>query len=156
MLIGQLKATHSYNPRLFPKRALERRNVVLSQMVKYNFLDEKKAKELKKKPLGLAYNKISHHQGLAPYFREYLKSELLTWCKSHTKEDGTPYNLYTDGLRIYTTIDSKLQAYAENALVQQMTDVQNNFLITGEKRCHGKEKKGLCKRQSDDPRVIRT
>src|SRR5687768_2962801 len=95
MLIGQLKATHSYNPRLFPKRALERRNVVLSQMVKYNFLDGKKAEGLKKLPLGLQYNKISHHQGLAPYFREYLKSELLNWCKSHTKEDGTPYNLYT-------------------------------------------------------------
>ena len=127
MLIGQLKATHSYNPRLFPKRALERRNVVLSQMVKYNFLDEKKAENLKKLPLGLVYNKISHHQGLAPYFREYLKSELLSWCKTHTKEDGTPYNLYTDGLRIYTTIDSKLQEYAENALVQQMTDVQKQF-----------------------------
>ncbi|HET6540985.1 MAG TPA: transglycosylase domain-containing protein [Chryseolinea sp.] len=127
MLIGQLKATHSYNPRLFPKRALERRNVVLSQMVKYSFLDSTKAQALKKRPLGLVYNKISHHQGLAPYFREYLKSELLNWCKSHTKEDGTPYNLYTDGLRIYTTIDSKLQEYAENALVQQMAEVQKQF-----------------------------
>jgi penicillin-binding protein 1A len=127
MLVGQLKATHSYNPRLFPKRALERRNVVLSQMVKYNFLDEQKADSLKKLPLGLQYNKISHHHGLAPYFREYLKAELIAWCKANTKEDGTPYNLYTDGLRIYTTIDSKLQSYAEKAMVLQMADVQKQF-----------------------------
>lgn len=127
MLIGQLKATHSYNPRLFPKRALERRNVVLSQMVKYNFLDSAKADTLKDQKLALEYNKISHHQGLAPYFREYLKAELLGWCKANKKEDGSSYNLYTDGLKIYTTIDSKLQEYAEKALVQQMTEVQKQF-----------------------------
>ncbi|HEX6226505.1 MAG TPA: transglycosylase domain-containing protein [Chryseolinea sp.] len=143
MLIGQLKATHSYNPRLFPKRALERRNIVLSQMVKYNFLDEKKAEQLKKLPLGLQYNKISHHQGLAPYFREYLKSELLAWCKTHTKEDGSPYNLYTDGLRIYTTIDSKLQEYAENALVEQMTEVQKQFFDHWGKEVPWKGKESL-------------
>ena len=66
MLIGQLKATHNYNPRLFPKRALERRNVVLSQMVKYDFLNKEKADTLRELPLGLEYNKISHHDGLAP------------------------------------------------------------------------------------------
>lgn len=127
MLVGMLKATTSYNPRLYPKRALERRNVVLNQMVKYNFLEEKKASKLKKLPLGLTYNKVSHHQGLAPYFREYLKSELLNWCKNHNKKDGSTYNLYTDGLRIYTTIDSKMQDYAEKALAQQMTIVQKQF-----------------------------
>ena len=126
-LIGMLKATHSYNPRLFPKRAIQRRNVVLSQMVKYKFLNNKKAESLKSLPLGLKYNKISHHQGLAPYFREYLKTELLNWCKANTKPDGSNYNLYTDGLRIFTTIDSKLQTYAEKALVQQMTEVQKQF-----------------------------
>jgi penicillin-binding protein 1A len=143
MLIGQLKATHSYNPRLFPKRALERRNVVLSQMVKYNFLEDKKAQKLKKLPLGLKYSRVSHHQGLAPYFREYLKNELLAWCKSHNKEDGTPYNLYTDGLRIYTTIDSKLQEYAENALVQQMTEVQKQFFDHWGKEVPWKGREGL-------------
>ena len=127
MLIGQLKATHNYNPRLFPKRALERRNVVLSQMVKYDFLNKEKADTLRELPLGLEYNKISHHHGLAPYFREYLKSELINWCKANTKEDGSSYNLYTDGLKIYTTIDSKLQEYAEKALEQQMTEVQKQF-----------------------------
>jgi penicillin-binding protein 1A len=143
MLIGQLKATHNYNPRLFPKRALERRNVVLNQMVKYNFLEEKKAESLKKRSLGLKYSKVSHHQGLAPYFREYLKSELISWCKTHTKEDGTPYNLYTDGLRIYTTIDSKLQLYAENALVQQMTEVQKQFFDHWGKEVPWKGKESL-------------
>lgn len=143
LLIGQLKATHSYNPRLFSKRALERRNVVLSQMVKYNFLAEKKADSLKKSPLKLQYNKISHHQGLAPYFREYLKAELITWCKSHKKKDGTSYNLYTDGLRIYTTIDSKLQEYAEKALVQQMTEVQKQFFDHWGKELPWKGKESL-------------
>jgi penicillin-binding protein 1A len=127
MLVGQLKATHNYNPRLFPKRALERRNVVLSQMVKYNFLEEKKADKLKESPAALEYSKVSHHQGLAPYFRQYLKAELVNWCKNNTKEDGSPYNIYTDGLKIYTTLDSKLQMYAETALVQQMAEVQKQF-----------------------------
>jgi penicillin-binding protein 1A len=127
MLVGMLKATSTYNPRRSPKRALERRNVVLGQMVKYNFLEKSKADSLQKLPLALHYNKISHHQGLAPYFREYLKAELLTWCRNHLKADGNPYNLYTDGLKIYTTIDSKLQEYAEKALAQQMAEVQKQF-----------------------------
>ncbi len=127
LLIGMLKATHSYNPRLFPDRSFYRRNVVLSQMVKYNKLDSITADSLKLLPIELDYNKISFHQGLAPYFREYVKSELMTWCADHEKADGTPYNLYTDGLRIYTTIDSKLQEYAEKAMVQQMTEIQKAF-----------------------------
>ncbi len=127
VLIGMLKATHSYNPRLFPERAEERRNVVLGQMVKYNVLTDSLADSLKTLPLGLKYNIISHHHGLAPHFREYLKGELIEWCKNHTKANGEPYNLYTDGLIIYTTIDSKLQAYAENAVSQQMAEVQKMF-----------------------------
>jgi penicillin-binding protein 1A len=127
VLIGMLKATYSYNPRLFPDRALKRRDVVLSQMVKYNYLASEKADSLKKLPIELNYNKISHHQGLAPYFREYLKRELLVWCREHQKEDGSNYNLYTDGLRIYTTIDSKLQSYAEEAVTEQMGVIQKSF-----------------------------
>jgi penicillin-binding protein 1A len=80
------------------------------------------------KPIDLKINKVSHHMGLAPYFREYLKSELLTWCKNNKKKDGSPYNLYTDGLRIYTTINSKLQQYAEKAVAEQMAIVQKQFL----------------------------
>lgn len=143
MLVGMLKATHNYNPRLFPKRAVERRNVVLAQMVKYNYLKSKKAESLKSLPLGLKYNKISHHQGLAPYFREYVKAQLLSWCKTHNKPDGSPYNLYTDGLKIYTTIDSKLQHYAEKALVQQMTEVQKQFFDHWGKELPWKGKEGI-------------
>lgn len=127
VLVGMLKATTSYNPRVYPDRAFHRRNVVLSQMVKYNYLSKESADSLLVKPIELRINKISHHQGLAPYFREYLKAELLTWCKNNKKSDGSPYNLYTDGLKIYTTLDSKLQAYAEGAVTQQMTDVQKQF-----------------------------
>lgn len=127
ILIGMLKATTSYNPRVYPERAFHRRNVVISQMVKYDFLTRRAADSLLVKPIELKINKVTHHQGLAPYFREYLKSELLTWCKNHKKSDGSAYNLYTDGLRIYTTLDSKLQEYAENALTEQMTIVQKQF-----------------------------
>jgi penicillin-binding protein 1A len=127
VLVGMLKATNSYNPRLFPERSLSRRNVVLSQMTKYNYLKKEQADTLKKQPLNLRYNTLSHHQGLAPYFREYVKAELLNWCKNNSKEDGSPYNIYTDGLKIYTTIDSKLQEYAENAVSQQMAEIQKQF-----------------------------
>jgi penicillin-binding protein 1A len=127
VLVGMLKATYSYNPRLFPDRALKRRNVVLRKMVKYNYLDSTKMDSLVHVPIELAYNKISHHQGLAPYFREYLKAELLEWCKNNEDQNGDNYNLYTSGLKIYTTIDAKLQEYAEHAVRQQMTEIQKSF-----------------------------
>lgn len=127
VLVGMLKATTYYNPRVYPDRAFHRRNVVLSQMAKYSFLTKEDAEALLVKPIDLKISKSSHHLGLAPYFREYLKAELLTWCKNNKKKDGTPYNLYADGLKIYTTLDSKLQRYAENAVTQQMTEVQKMF-----------------------------
>ncbi|HEY9007370.1 transglycosylase domain-containing protein [Ohtaekwangia sp.] len=127
VLVGMLKATNSYNPRLFPERSLARRNVVFAQMAKYNYLTKEKLDSLKKLPLGLKYTSISFHEGLAPYFREFVKAELMTWCKNNTKPDGTPYNIYTDGLKIYTTIDSRLQQYAEKAVAQQMTEIQKQF-----------------------------
>jgi penicillin-binding protein 1A len=127
VLIGMLKATHFYNPRLFPERAEDRRNVVIRQMVKYNFLTDSIADSLKVLPMTLSYNKVSHHQGLAPHLREYLKAELMEWCRNHKKQNGDPYNLFTDGLQIYTTIDSKLQGYAEDAVARQMKEVQKMF-----------------------------
>lgn len=127
VLVGMLKATHYYNPRLFPDRARDRRNVVLAQMAKYKFIPELRADSVRKIPIKLAYQKITFHEGLAPYFREYVKAELLQWCIKNTKPDGTPYNLYTDGLKIYTTIDSKLQLYAEQAVTRQMSDLQKEF-----------------------------
>ena len=127
MLVGMLKATHSYNPRLFPERATQRRNLVIAQMAKYNFIsaDEKNAGQVK--PLALQYNNVTHSSGMAPYFRAYIKNQLLTWCTENRKADGSAYNLYTDGLKIYTTIDSRLQRYAEEAMKKQMQTLQKKF-----------------------------
>ena len=127
VLVGMLKATHYYNPRLFPDRARDRRNVVFAQMARYGFLNEATVDSLMAKPIALEYQRTTYHDGLAPYFREHVKAELLEWCENHTKPDGTPYNLYTDGLKIYTTIDSRLQKYAEEAMVRQMSDLQEQF-----------------------------
>lgn len=127
VLIGMLKATHSYNPRVFPERSKARRNIVLSQMEKYGKLTSSAADSLKAIPITLRYNKITHHTGLGSYFREHIRTELLAWCKEHTNEKGEPFNLYTDGLKIYTTIDSRLQRYAEEATTKQMALLQNRF-----------------------------
>ena len=127
VLVGMLKATHYYNPRLFPDRARQRRNVVFGQMVRYNLLPPDKADSLKQSPIELQYQRTTIHEGLAPYFREHVKAELLKWCENHTRPDGTPYNLYTDGLKIYTTLDSKLQVYAERAVARQMEGIQKLF-----------------------------
>ncbi len=127
VLVGMLKANTTYNPRLFPERSRTRRNVVLAQMTKYNYLASPLADSLSQLPLNLQYSMVSHHQGLAPYFREFLKQELLEWCKNQKKEDGEEYNLYTDGLKIYTTLHATLQRYAEQAVTQQMTEIQQLF-----------------------------
>ena len=127
VLVGMLKATHLYNPRLFPQRAKIRRDVVLSQMVKYEMLDEKKADEILKRPLKLKYNLITHNEGMAPYFRAHIRKELLEWCKVNKKSNGEPYNLYTDGLKVYTTLDSRVQKYAEKAVESQMAIIQKKF-----------------------------
>lgn len=127
MLVGMLKATHSYNPRLFPERAIQRRNLVIAQMEKYDFITPEEKNTLQAKPLALDYNNVGHNSGIAPYFRAYIKNELLEWCRNNRKEDGNEYNLYTDGLKIYTTIDSRLQKYAEAAMRKQMEGLQEKF-----------------------------
>lgn len=126
VLIGMLKATHSYNPRIYPDNSIRRRNTVLAQMVKYQFITTEQADTLRAKPLDLDYNKITHHSGLAPYFREYLRAELIAWCEKN-KSDDEAINLYRDGLKIYTTIDSRLQRYAEEAMTKQMASLQKTF-----------------------------
>ncbi len=127
VLVGMLKATYAYNPRVFPDRSKQRRNVVLNQMKKYGKLSASTVDSLASLPIQLSYNKITHHTGLAPYFREHVRQDLLQWCKTHTKADGTPYNIYTDGLKIYTTIDSRMQRYAEEAVTTQMALIQKSF-----------------------------
>jgi penicillin-binding protein 1A len=128
VLIGMLKATHSYNPRIFPERSTARRNVVLAQMKKYKRLPPETADSLQALPLVLKYNRITHSSGLAPYFREFIRAELLTWCRENKQQRNQPYNLYSDGLKIYTTIDSRLQYYAEQATASQMALLQDRFL----------------------------
>jgi penicillin-binding protein 1A len=134
VLVGMLKATHRYNPRLFPDRAKQRRNVVLAQMEKYDFITEGEKEKFQQKPLGLRYNKVTHNSGLAPYFREYIKNDLIKWCATHERPDGKAYNLYTDGLKIYTTIDSRLQRYAELAMQSHMKELQKKFVRQVSKR----------------------
>ncbi len=128
LLVGMLKAPSRYNPKINPKKALDRRNVVLSQMMKYEFINQKQFDSLKVIPIKLKYQMEDHNYGLATYFREVLRGELLQWCREHVNNStGRPYNLYTDGLRIYTTINSKMQKYAEEAMAMHLKDLQKKF-----------------------------
>jgi len=127
MLVGMLKATQTYNPVRNPEHALTRRNVVLAQMAKYGYLDVGVADSLRGLPLEVDYHPLPHNAGIAPYFREFIRGELDQWCKEHKKNESEPYNLYTDGLKVYTTIDSRLQHYAEEAMKAQMTHLQKIF-----------------------------
>ncbi|HZY82067.1 MAG TPA: transglycosylase domain-containing protein [Cyclobacteriaceae bacterium] len=127
VLVGMLKATYSYNPRLFPEPSKNRRNVVISQMEKYGMITEMDKESWTTRPLELKYNKITHHAGPAPYFREYLRAELEAWLTKYNSENDTTINLYTDGLKIYTTIDSRLQRAAEEAVGLQMANLQKKF-----------------------------
>ncbi|MCS6916628.1 MAG: transglycosylase domain-containing protein [Chitinophagales bacterium] len=130
VLIGMLKGSTYYNPRRNPKNALSRRNVVLAQMAKYGFLPESELDSLMQLPIRLNYVSPDHNKGLATYFREYLRQELLQWCKNNKKPDGTPYNLYKDGLKVYTSIHSRMQFYAEEAVQKHMRDLQKQFLAS--------------------------
>lgn len=127
MLVGMLKGTSSYNPRKHPEKALARRNLVFSQMQRYGYLDMESRDSLCSLPLELDYKRLTHNEGLAPYFREHLRQELTTWAKEQVGEEGRGYNIYTDGLRIHTTINSDLQAYAEQAMRQHMSHLQAIF-----------------------------
>jgi penicillin-binding protein 1A len=119
LLIGILQAPTMYSPIRNPERAMGRRNTVLRQMEKNDYITEGEYDSLKAIPLDMSNYRIQDHTaGLATYFREYLRGVLTEWCKSHPKEDGTVYNLYKDGLRIYTTINSVMQTYAEQAVSQ--------------------------------------
>lgn len=127
VLVGMLKANNYYNPRTHPERAKGRRDVVIDQMVKNQYITPEQAEKYKTKPLTVKYRLISFNQGPAPYFVEKLKPQLLDWCESHTKENGEKYNLFTDGLKIKTTIDYNLQYYAEQSVKEYMKNLQNVF-----------------------------
>ena len=129
MLIGMAKNPSLFNPIKKADTTLHRRNVVLSQMVKYGFLTKEKFDSLKALPLGIKFQPEDHNDGLAPYFREYLRENFMKeWCEKHINpETNKPYNIYKDGLKIYTTIDSRMQGYAEEAVNEHMTDLQKLF-----------------------------
>ncbi len=162
-LVGMCKNPSLYNPVRFNERSRGRRNVVLDQMRKAGYLTDAQCDSLKALPLTLHYNRVDHNEGLATYFREYLRrvmtakrpdksdyrgwqmqqyyedsldwenNPLFGWCEKNTKNNGSKYNLYTDGLRIYTTIDSRMQKYAEDAVTEHLKELQGYFF---------KEKKG--------------
>ncbi len=129
MLVGMAKNPSLFNPIRFPEKAKQRRNVVLAQMLKYNYINQTQFDTLKVKELGLSFRPEDHNDGPAPYFREYLRENFLKqWCEKHINpETNKPYNIYKDGLHIYTTIDSRMQQYAEEAVSEHMTELQKAF-----------------------------
>ena len=127
MLVGMLKNSALYNPNRRIELTTERRNVVLSQMKKYEFISDSLFDTLKNQPIVLDFKRASHNEGLAPYFREYLRGELKKWCALHLKPDGLPYNLYTDGLKIHTTINSRMQQFAEEGMRTHISALQKDF-----------------------------
>ncbi|MES2761449.1 MAG: transglycosylase domain-containing protein [Bacteroidota bacterium] len=129
MLIGMAKNPSLFNPIKKADTTLHRRNVVMMQMVVNGYLTKQKYDSLKQLPLGVIFHPEDHNDGLAPYFREYLREYFLkTWCAKHINpETNKPYNIYRDGLRIFTTIDSRMQQYAEEAVTEHMTDLQKLF-----------------------------
>ncbi len=165
-LIGMCKNPAYYNPIRRPERTVNRRNTVLNQMCKYEYISQSDCDSLKALPLELNYRSVDHKQGLAPYFREYLRQVLTAkepkpnhyaewnkfqyaidkeqwdtnplygFCNKNTKPDGTPYDLYQDGLRVYTTIDSRMQRYAEQAVHEHITYLQQRFFIEKKKKSY--------------------
>jgi penicillin-binding protein 1A len=132
MLVGMAKNPAIFNPHKASRvdTTTLRRNVVMKQMVKYGFLKQHIYDSLQKLPITLHFMPEDHNEGPAPYFREYLRSEFLDdWCSKHINpETGKPYNIYKDGLKIYTTLDSRMQKYAEEAVDEHMHALQDLFI----------------------------
>ncbi|MEL4306873.1 penicillin-binding protein 1A [Joostella sp. CR20] len=131
MLVGMFKNSSLYNPRRNPVGVSNRRNVVLNQMYKNDFLNEQERDSLTAIPLEIDYHPESHREGIATYFREYLREWLKQWTsdEDNYRPDGEKYNIYLDGLKIFTTIDSRMQAYAEEAVSEHMKRLQAEFFV---------------------------
>ena len=129
ILVGLLKAPTTYSPVLHPDRCKERRDVVLSQMNRYGYLSDDDLEKYKAKPIDMSrYTPQSHNEGLAPYLREYVRNYMKDWCKHHRKPNGEYYDVHRDGLRIYTSIDSRMQRYAEEAVKEHFSkEIQPAF-----------------------------
>jgi penicillin-binding protein 1A len=127
MLVGMLKNSSLYNPIRRPELVISRRNIVFQQMLRNEMLTQKEADSLQQLPLQIQFNPQSHREGLATYFRAYLRQFMLNWIQNNPKPDGQKYNLYLDGLTIYTTLDSRMQTYAENVVKEHMSNLQDAF-----------------------------
>lgn len=124
VLIGMLKATGTYNPRTNYKSSFDRRNTVIDQLTRNGYLSVAEANEIKKKPIRLNYKKLDQNNGIAPYFLEVIRDELKKWASEHEKPDGDNYNIYEDGLKVYTTINPRMQLYAEEAVARNIPNLQ--------------------------------
>ncbi|MCD4833989.1 MAG: PBP1A family penicillin-binding protein [Bacteroidales bacterium] len=127
MLVGLLKANTSYNPRTNKEAALKRRNIVLRQMHKYGYLRKEELDSLKQIPISIKYRKLTHVEGPAPYFREYLKKRCIEILEKKNRSDGSKYNLYTDGLKVYTTLNGQMQEYLEQSVENRLSKLQITF-----------------------------
>jgi penicillin-binding protein 1A len=129
MLVGMLKNPSLFNPLRREEKVRERRNVVLGQMVRNNCLSESAKENFSKKPIKLTFSPEKYNEGTATYFREYLREYMKTWVKENKKEDGSDYNIYSDGLKIHTTIDSRMQLHAEEAVKEHLKNLQEEFFL---------------------------
>ena len=127
LLIGMINAPTKYNPNRNPKLALERRNLVLNRMASQKYITDEQAEQLKAMPVVTNFKKLDENNGLGPYFRMNLGEFMKKWCKEHKKNNGDNYNLYRDGLKIYTTINPRMQYYAEEAVARHMSYLQKAF-----------------------------
>ena len=128
-LVGMLKNSSLFNPIRRPERVKKRRNIVFQQMLRNKLLSNEEVDSLSKLPLKITYTPESHREGLATYFRAYLKDFMDDWINENPKADGSKHNLYRDGLRIYTTIDSRIQQLAEDAVIGHMKNLQKEFFL---------------------------
>lgn len=135
-LVGMLKNSSLYNPIRRPERVKERRNIVFQQMVRNELITEKEKDSLSQLPIRITYTPESHREGLATYFRAYLKEFMDNWIAKNPKPDGTKHSLYRDGLRIFTTIDSRMQAMGESAVEAHMKNLQKEFFKQNSKRAN--------------------
>ena len=127
MFVGMLKNPSLYNPLRRMEKVRLRRNTVLDQMVRNGILDQATKDKLGKQPIVLDFHPESHKEGTATYFREFLREYMKNWAKENKKSDGSDYDIYSDGLKIYTTIDSKIQEHAEEAVAAHMKNLQKQF-----------------------------
>jgi penicillin-binding protein 1A len=127
VLVGMLKNSSYYNPMRRRQLVLDRRNTVLGQMAKYGYITEAEKDSLQKTEMKINFNPESHREGLATYFRMYLQRWLNNWVKENPKPDGESYNIYLDGLKVYTTVDSRMQRNAEEAVQEHMKNLQAEF-----------------------------